>query len=263
MEPVDPAGDARAPHFVQSLARGLSVLTAFGEGAEHLTLSEVAARTDLTRAAARRFLLTLVDLGYVTSDGKRFTLRPRVLDLGYAYLSGLGLPAVAQPHLERLVAQVRESSSMAVLDGHDVVYVARVPTARIMSVTIDVGTRLPAHATSLGRVLLAGLGPDALERWIDGATLARFTDRTLTDPAALRADLDRARTRGHAIADSELEDGLRSVAVPVRDRHGVVAAALNVSTQASRVPLEDLRGVVLPALAAAARAVEDDLSRRG
>ncbi|MFY0409733.1 IclR family transcriptional regulator domain-containing protein [Solicola sp. PLA-1-18] len=248
---------------MQSLARGLSVLTAFGEGAEHLTLSEVAARTDLTRAAARRFLLTLVDLGYVSTDGKRFSLRPRVLELGYTYLAGLGMPAVAQPHLEHLVSQVRESSSMAVLDGADVVYVARVPTSRIMSVRIDVGTRLPAHATSLGRVLLAGLPTDDLARWLADAPLERFTARTLTDAADLRADLDVVRAQGFAIADAELEDGLRSVAVPVHDQRGVVTAAVNVSTQASRVPKEALRRVVLPRLAAAARAIEQDLARRG
>ena len=185
---IPPERDA---HFVQSLERGLAVIRAFDAQHPELTLSEVARHCDLTRAAARRFLLTLADLGYVRTDGRLFRLTPRVLELGYAYLSSLSLPEVAAPHLERLVAEVHESSSMSVLDGDDVVYVARVPTARIMTVAINVGTRFPAYATSMGRVLLAAL-PDeqALDAYLTGCTLERLTPRTVTSPDALRAELD-------------------------------------------------------------------------
>src|SRR5512139_1746855 len=147
----------RGQDFVQSLERGLAVIRAFDRDHPELTLSEVATATGVTRAAARRFLLTLAELGYVRSDGRLFALTPRVLELGYAYLSSMSLPEVAEPHLEALVATVNESSSVSVLDGTDVVYVARVPTSRIMTVSISVGTRFPAYATSMGRVLLAGL----------------------------------------------------------------------------------------------------------
>ncbi len=156
MPPLRRAGAGRDSDFVQSLDRGLAVIRAFGPGRERLSLSDVARETGLTRAAARRFLLTLVKLGYVRSDGREFSLRPRVLELGYAYLSGLAMPEIASPHLEELVARVRESSSISVLDGHHIVYVARVPTKRIMTVAISVGTRFPAYATSMGRVLMAG-----------------------------------------------------------------------------------------------------------
>src|SRR3954447_1543536 len=154
----------RNSDYVQSLERGLSVIRAFDEDHREMALSDVARATGLTRAAARRFLLTLVKLGYVQAADGRFSLRPRVLELGYAYLSGLTLPEVAQPHMEALVAEVNESSSISVLDELDVVYVVRVPTRRIMSITLAVGTRLPAYATSMGRVLLAGLSDDELDR---------------------------------------------------------------------------------------------------
>src|SRR5580692_9783874 len=186
----DAAGESRPParsDFVQSLDRGLAVIRAFGPDRERLSLSEVARATNLTRAAARRFLLTLVSLGYVRSDGREFSLRPRVLELGYAYLSGLGMPEVAAPHLEELVAHVRESSSISVLDGHHIVYVARVPTKRIMTVAISVGTRFPAYATSMGRVLLAGLSDPELDRYLAAAGFEAFTARTVTDPDRLRA----------------------------------------------------------------------------
>ena len=167
--------------FVQSLERGLAVIRAFGADDPELTLSDVARRTDLTRAAARRFLLTLVDLGYVRSDGKHFALTPRVLELGYAYLSSLSLPEIAEPHLERLAAQVRESSSVSVLDGDEIVYVGRVPTSRIMRVSINVGTRFPAYATSMGRVLLAALPDDELDAYLQRAEIEPLTARATGD----------------------------------------------------------------------------------
>ena len=247
--------------FVQSLERGLSVIRAFDAESPELTLSEVARATGLTRAAARRFLLTLSELGYVRSTGRHFALTPRVLELGYAYLSSLTLPEVAAPHLERLVAEVDESSSISVLDGDDIVYVARVPTSRIMRVAINVGTRFPAYATSMGRVLLAGLGDAALDDVLAGVELEPLRRGRSPAPAALRAELDRVRAQGWALVDQELEEGLRSLAAPIRDRDGEVVAAVNVSTSASRSSLERMRRVLLGPLLGAAAAIEADWRR--
>ncbi|SNS87947.1 transcriptional regulator, IclR family [Streptosporangium subroseum] len=258
VEPVDRGSD-----HVQSLARGLSVIRAFSATSPELTLSEVARATDLTRAAARRFLLTLVDLGYVRTDGRLFALSPRVLDLGYAYLSSLSLPEVAEPHLERLVAEVHESASVAVLDGEDVVYVARVATSRIMRVTINIGTRFPAHCTSMGRVLLAWMPPDDLDAYLEHAELRRLTSHTVTSPSILRTELDRIRSQGWAMVDQELEEGLRSIAVPLRERSGRVTAAMNISSHASRTTVESARRDLLPPLLAAAARVEADLHSMG
>ncbi|WP_158887752.1 IclR family transcriptional regulator domain-containing protein [Amycolatopsis anabasis] len=258
---MDEVGEGtRGAHHVQSLERGLAVIKAFNAGAPELTLSEVARVTGLTRAAARRFLLTLADLGYVRTDGKHFSLTARVLELGYAFLSSLSLPEVAQPHLERLSAEVHESSSVSVLEGGDIVYIARVAVSRIMTVTINVGTRFPAHATSMGHVLLAGLDADALAAYLAEAELTRLTSHTLTSPAALRAELVKVREQGWAMVDQELEEGLRSVAAPIRDRHGAVVAAVNVSTHASRTTPESVRGEMVPPLLAAAARIEADLA---
>lgn len=218
------------PEFVQSLARGLSVITAFDAERPELTLSEVAVATGLSRATVRRFLFTLAELGYVRTDGKRFTLTPHVLRLGTAYLSGLGLPALAQPHLERLSAELGESTSAAVLDGAEIVYVARVATRRIMNVGITVGTRFPAFATSMGRVLLAGLDAAALDDYFGHADLTPPTAATLHSETELRSVLDQVRRQGWALNDQELAPGLRSVAAPITDQHGGVIAAVNVST---------------------------------
>ncbi len=245
--------------FVQSLERGLSVIRAFDSTRPELTLSEVAATSGMTRAAARRFLLTLADLGYVRSDGRRFSLTPRVLELGYAYLSSLTLPEVAMPHLKSLVAEVNESSSVSVLDVDDVVYVARVPTRRIMAVSISVGTRFPAYATSMGRVLLAGLSEEDLEKYLAGVRLERLTSRTAGTVAALRGEVARARTQGWALVNQELEEGLRAVAAPIRDRAGRVTAAVNVSAHASRTSLDTMRREFLPPLLATAERIEADL----
>jgi len=249
----------RDAHFVQSLERGLAVIRAFDAQRPELTLSEVARHCDLTRAAARRFLLTLADLGYVRTDGRLFRLAPRVLELGYAYLSSLSLPEVASPHLERLVEEVHESSSMSVLDGDDIVYVARVPMARIMTVAINVGTRFPAYATSMGRVLLAALPDKALEEYLDRVELQRLAPRTTTSPDALRAELSRVRAQGYAIVDQELEGGLRAVAAPVRDKAGTTVAAINVSSHASRSSMEKIRRELVPKLRAAAARIQADL----
>ncbi len=258
-EAADDATAARTSEHVQSLARGLSVIKAFGETTPELTLSEVARATGLTRAAARRFLITLADLGYVRTDGRLYSLSPRVLELGYAYLSSLSLPDVAYPHLERLVAEVHESASVSVLEADEIVYVARVPTTRIMRVTIAIGTRFPAYCTSMGRVLLAGLPPEDLAARLAEAELPRRTARTITSPATLRRELDRVRAQGFAIVDQELEEGLRSIAVPIRDRDGRVIAATNVSSHVSRTSVETARRVLLPPLLATAARIEADL----
>jgi IclR family pca regulon transcriptional regulator len=251
--------EGRAPHFVQSLERGLAVIRAFDEHNPELTLSDVARRTGLTRAAARRFLLTLADLGYVRTDERWFTLSPRILELGYAYLSSLSLPEVAEPHLERLVAEVHESSSVSVLDGEDIVYVARVPTARIMTVSINVGTRFPAYATSMGRVLLSTLPEAELDAYLERVELRPLSPRTVTSRDALRVALDKVREQGWALVDQELEEGLRSVAAPIRDRSGATIAAVNLSAHASRLTIEAARRGMVPALLATAARIEADL----
>ncbi|MBK1786500.1 IclR family transcriptional regulator domain-containing protein [Prauserella cavernicola] len=250
----------RAAHHVQSLERGLAVITAFGAGSPALTLSDVAKSTGLTRAAARRFLLTLVDLGYVRTDGKYFSLTARVLELGYAFLSSMSLPEVAQPHLERLSAEVHESSSVSVLEGADIVYVARVAVSRIMAVTINVGTRFPAHATSMGHVLLAGLSRAGLDEFLAEASFEQLTSHTIVTAGALRTELESVRANGYALVDQELEEGLRSVAAPIHGPGGEVVAAVNLSTHASRNTPESVRAELLPPLLAAARNIEQDLA---
>ncbi len=248
--------------FVESLARGLTVLTAFGEGRAELTLTDVARATGLARATARRALITYEHLGLVRQSGNRgFALTPRVLSLGYPPLSRTSLAQIATPHLAELAARVHESASLAVLtpSGEEVQYTARASTSRVMSVNVTVGTRLPAYATSLGRVLLADLPPG--ERKL--GDLAPLTPRTTTDPATLLAALEEARTLGYALVDEELEAGLRSVAVPVRDRTGRVVAAVNVAMHAARRSLEECVRDVLPELLETAGRVEGDLRVAG
>ena len=252
--------EGRAPHFVQSLERGLAVIRAFDEHNSELTLSDVARSTGLTRAAARRFLLTLADLGYMRTDGRWFSLSPRILELGYAYLSSQSLTEVAEPHLERLVAEVHESSSVSVLDGDDIVYVARVPTSRIMTVSINVGTRFPAYATSMGRVLLAAFCRRAarrLPRRRGAPAAVAAHDHRRRD--ALRAELAKVRRQGWALVDQELEEGLRSVAAPIRDRNGATIAAVNLSAHASRMTIDAARRGLIPPLLATAARIEADL----
>jgi IclR family pca regulon transcriptional regulator len=253
-EEVAASGD-----FVQSLARGLSVIRAFDAEHPELTLSDVARRAGITRAAARRFLLTLESLGYVASDARAFRLTPRVLELGFSYLSSLSLPEIVQPHLEALSREVDESVSAAVLDEAEIVYIARVPTRRIMSVRITIGTRFPAFATSMGRVLLAGLPVAAADTALAASALAPLTERTLTDRAALADELARVRGQGWSLVDGELEPGLRSIAAPVHARDGRVIAALNVSTSATRDSVERVRDAYLPPLLRTAAAIDAEL----
>lgn len=247
------------PEFVQSLERGLAVIKAFDHASPELTLSDVARATGYTRATARRILHTLVELGYMRTDGRLFALRPRILELGYAYLSSLSLPEVAEPHMESLVATVHESCSISVLDGSDVVYVARVPTKRIMTVTISVGTRFPAYATSMGRVLLAHQPETWLDHYLATTTFDPRTPRTVTAPDQLRVILAEVAREGFALVDQELEDGLRSVAVPIRDPHQRVTAAMNISAPTSRGDSKAMPKELLPHLLRAAQLIEDDL----
>ena len=255
---TDPAPSS---DYVQSLARGLAVIKVFGAEHPRLTLSDVARRTELTRATARRFLLTLNELGYVQTDGSLFWLTPRVLELGYSYLSSLSLPEIAGPHLETLAEKVRESSSVSILDGDDVVYIARVPVSRIMTVSINIGTRFPAFATSMGRVLLAGLPAEDIDAYLDRVRLDQLTTHTLADVSALRTELENIRQQGYCIVDQELELGLRSLAAPIVDPDGRVVAAVNISTQAARYSLDVVHADLVPAVRATANAISEDLAR--
>ncbi|MBQ0847188.1 helix-turn-helix domain-containing protein [Streptomyces sp. BH-SS-21] len=248
--------------FVESLARGLTVITAFGEGRAELTLTEVAQATGLARATARRALITLEHLGHVTSHGRHFTLTPRVLSLGFPPLSRTTLPQIAAPHLADLAGRLHDSASLAVLAGDEIQYTARVATSRIMSVNITVGTRLPAYATSLGRVMMADLSPAGRDPFLTGR-LDALTPHTVTDPAALAAVLDHVRSAGYALVDGELEEGLRSIAAPVRDRTGAVVAAVNVAMHSSRRTVERCVSEVLPELSATAGLIEADLRVAG
>ena len=236
------------PDFMLSFARGLSAIRAFGEGQSKLTVAEVSRLTGLPRASARRCLHTLIVLGYATTiaDG-RFELTPAILTLGQAYLSSTNIARIAQPILERLSETLNESSSVAVLDNEEIVYIARAATRRILSVNLAVGSRLPAACTSMGRVLIAALDPDARANFLERVTLRQYTDRTITNRHALAAELDAVARQGFAIVDQELEPGLRSCAVPILRPEGVVAA-LNVGVHASRAELVMLSRDVLPIL---------------
>lgn len=241
--------------YVQSFARGLEVLRSFGADAPAQTLSEAAARVGLTRAGARRILLTLQTLGYVEQDGRQFRLTPKVMELGFAYLSAQPWWHLAQPLMEELTQQLRLSTSAAVLDGADIVYVLRVPMQKIMSINLGVGSRLPAHCTSMGRVLLAGLAEEQREARVAAMALQPLTPRTTTDPEALLRKLSQVRRQGYALVSEELELGLMSLAVPIRDRGGRVVAAINVSSPAQRQSATELQKACLPALQAVAERI--------
>ncbi|MEU8504810.1 IclR family transcriptional regulator C-terminal domain-containing protein [Streptomyces brevispora] len=245
--------------FIESLARGLTVLAAFGEGREALTLTDVARATGLARATARRALITLEHLGYVAAHDRAHRLTPRVLALGYPPLSRATLPQIAQPHLAALTHEVQDSASLAVLVGDDVQYTARVATRRIMNVNITVGTRFPAHATSMGRVLLAALPSAEREARLARSEPRALTPFTVTRPGPLGKVLDRVRDDGYALVDEELEVGLRSVSVPLRDRRGTVVAAVNVAMHSGSRSVRECVTDVLPRLRSAADRIEADL----
>lgn len=260
MNDVTPlSADGRDPSYVEAFARGLRVIRAFGGGRESMTLAEIARVTDLPRATVRRSLFTLAQLGYVADDGRQFRLTPKILSLGYAYLSSTPLPRIILPALEMVSEQLSESCSAAILDGPDIVYVARSATKRIMSVGLAVGSRLPAYCTSLGRVLLAHEPVERQQSILATSTLKPLTPKTVTDPEGLLAIYGEVAKLGYAYVDEELELGLRSIAVPVTNATGHVVAAINVSTQASRVSEDIMCNTMRLALVKAANSVRSSL----
>lgn len=246
---VQPESD---PDYMQSLARGLQVIRAFEHARPTLTITEVARLTSISRAAARRCLYTLSKLGYVSGFEGIYELTPRILTLGYAYLSAMPLARIAQPVLERLSDRLHESCSIAVLDGDEIVYVARAATQRILSIGLGVGSRLPAYCTSMGRVLLAYLTDSDLDAYLARVTLERHTQHTITDKSVLRKELQRVRTSGYVVVDQELEMGLRSIAVPVKQPDGRVVASINVGAHAARADRQMMVKTYLPELLEAA-----------
>lgn len=247
---------------VQSLERGLAVLTAFDAAHPEPTLAELAGITGFSRPAVRRFLLTLERLGYVRSRDGRWSLTPRVLLIGQHYTESHALLEVAQPHLLRVAEQTGESASLAVLDDAEVVYVARVPVRRIMRIDVQLGTRVPAHATSMGRVLLAWAPHDVVDDVLTRRPPSPLTTRTRSTPAAVREALAEVRERGYAVVDEELEPGLLSASVPVRDRSGEVVAALASSTSTGRSDAARVTADVVPVLLATAAAISTELGHR-
>ncbi|HUG20957.1 IclR family transcriptional regulator [Piscinibacter sp.] len=257
-----PAGPRPGDTYVQSFARGLEVIRSFSAQAPQQTLSEVAQRTGLTRAGARRILLTLEGLGYVRSQGRQFSLAPRILDLGFAYLSSLPLWNLAEPVMERLVEEIKESCSAAVLDGAEVVYVLRIPTHKIMSINLGIGSRLPAHCTSMGRTLLAELDPPSLDTLMREHPPTRQTERTITDVNRLKAELATVRQQGWCLVNQELEEGLVSLSAPIRDRAGRAIAAMNISGQVNRTSPAYMLEHFLPKLRDAAGEISQMLQRK-
>ncbi|MDX1725894.1 MAG: IclR family transcriptional regulator [Pseudomonas sp.] len=254
---ADLSGD---PNFMTSLARGLAVVNAFQERKRHLTIAQISHRTEIPRAAVRRCLYTLMKLGYATSDGRTYSLLPKVLTLGHAYLSSTPLAVSAQPYLDRISEQLHEACNLATLEGEQVLYIARsaIPQ-RLISVDLSVGSRLPAYCTSMGRILLAALDDDSLHDYLNHADLQAKTSRTLHTPEALWECLQQVRQQGWCLVDQELEQGLRSLAVPVYDSSGHVLAAMNVSTHAGRVPARELEQRFLPIMLSASRELSSQL----
>lgn len=251
---IDPAEPGRSD-LVESFARGLAVVRAFGPGRRALTLTEIAKLTGQQRSTSRRFLLTLRALGYAEQDGRYFSLTPRVLELGYSYLTSLGFPTLIQPHLTGLTRLLGESSSAAVLDGVEIVYVARsAAPQRLMAISLDIGSRLPAFATSMGQALLADLSDDAFASRCADITFDRYTARTVPDAAVLAAKCEDIRRLGFALTDQELEIGLRSIAIAIPASNASPAFAINVATNVARVSRADVEQRILPALRDAAAA---------
>lgn len=243
---------ANNPNYMTSLARGLEVMRGFSRE-RRMSIAQLARKTGIPRASVRRCLYTLSQLGYVgTDDGRNYALRPKVLGLGHAYLSSTPLVIAAQPFLDRVSEAVNESCSLATLDGEDILYLARSVTSRIISVTLNVGSRLPAHCTSIGYVLLANLADKDLDLFLEKAELKAYTERTLTSPEKLREQLEQVRQADYAIADRLMELAVRSIAVPVRNAAGTVVAGINVIVEAGRVSLRDMRALYLPHLQSAA-----------
>ncbi|WP_144148553.1 IclR family transcriptional regulator [Paraburkholderia sp. BCC1884] len=263
-----PVSDETAPEkpgdsYVQSFARGLAVIRAFDATRPEQTLTDVAAATGLTRAGARRILLTLQTLGYVEAEGRLFRLTPKILDLGFAYLTSMPFWNLAEPVMEQLSAEVHESCSAAVLDRTEIVYVLRVPTHKIMTINLSIGSRLPAYCTSMGRVLLSALDDETLEATLSSAPLYAHTARTVTDKEELKKVIAQVRRQGWAIVDQELEGGLISLSAPIRNRQGRVIAAMNISGNAQRNSAKQMVKAFLEPLQNAAQTVSEMVARRG
>jgi len=255
------AREESGPDFIEALARGLDVIRAFRPREPVMTLAAVAGQTGLARPTARRMLLTLADLGYVRAVDGGFELTARVLDLGMTYVLSRNLWEVARPHLESLVAQTSESSSIGQLDGSDIIYVARVAVPKIVTLAVTIGTRFPAMQTSLGKVLLAALPPDEAERALAEPSRSGITPRWQPDVSQRAAELRDVRARGWSLTDEELAPGIRSVAAPLRDGSGRVIAAMNVNVHAAETSVEKLTNEFLPLLLHAAGAVSADWAR--
>jgi len=251
--------DEENADFVTALARGLAVICTFERGAEKLTLSQVATRTDLSRGSARRFLLTLESLGYVAQEGNTFKLTSKVLNLGYSYLSSIPLWEKAQPFMKEIVDRIDESCSMTVLEGLDVVYIARIPPRHVYTIPVQVGTRMPAFANAMGRVLLAALPDEELDNYLASMQPRKLTPKTETDAKALRKILIKVRTQGYAMPEDQVYEGRRSLAVPVCDREGRTVAAINISAMNSRASKERFLEEFLPLLNHAAQQIGSSL----
>jgi IclR family transcriptional regulator, pca regulon regulatory protein len=254
-EPTKSSGRKGKDHYLQSFAKGLSVISAFGRDARKMTLSEVAAKAGLSRASARRILLTLQELGYVGCDGRDFYLTPRILDLGYSYISTTPLWDLAERFMQEVVNEVHESCSASVLDDTDIVYIMRVPTKKIMTISLSIGSRLPAYCTSMGRVLLGDLPEKGLDETLARSELRAYTARTVIDRDKLREIIQEDHRKGWSLVNQELEDGLISISVPLIDRNERIIAAMNVSGQANRTSPTDVTRNILPVLKQAAEKI--------
>lgn len=248
-------------HYVKSAEKTLSVLLAFTADRPRLSVTQVAEATHLTRATTRRFLLTLVDLGYLSTDGTQFSLTPRVLDIGAGFLAGLNLPKVAQPHLNRLANDLDESATLSILDEDDIVYIARATAPRLHTVTVNLGNRLPAWATSMGRILVSALPPEDQQDFLARTEISTFTDRTVSSREELGKELERIREQGWCLVSQELDEGLRGLAVPVR-RGDATLAALNVSLHTSHLRGLSIEDDIVPRLQAVAASIAEDFGGR-
>lgn len=249
-------------HFVQSLAKGLSVLDCFDADHQRRTLSSVAAATGLTRASARRFLLTLVDLGYVSRDRDQFTLRPTVLNIGRAYLSMLTLPDLAEPHMRVLSTEVGEAVSLCVLDKGDAVVIAQSRPGRSGLIPTSIGSRLHANSSAAGRCLLAGMSDDELIRWLRTAEIPKLTKHTTVDKAEILDAIRGVRRAGYSVVDEEFRMGISAIAMPIYQASDTPAAAITLSARSRRVTADALIRTMLPKVQLAAHAIESDLARR-
>lgn len=248
-------------NFIQSLEKGLTVIRAFNADNPSYTLAEIARETGLSRASARRIVLTLQALGYVGTTGRTYHLLPKVLELGYAYLSSFGLTGIAQPHLDRLNTEVQEGCSLGVLSEGDVVYIARAQSRRIMSMYFSIGARLDAAATAIGRVLLSGLSDEELEKYFAAYPPKKHTPLTVTSVPELIEAIRQIRAQGWGVVDQELEIGFRTAAAPIRNREGKIVAAINVGAHASRISQEEMVSKIVPQVLETARAIETDFHR--